>query len=100
IAQIKFKVTPQLLKPSFKKLNPLAGFKKLLGPQSLVEAGKSIAKMLVIGVVVFSALWPHLSEFGQLVGLPPRRFAPELAHLVFGIAIRAACALVPIAVLD
>ncbi len=44
------------LKVDFKKLNPLAGLKRLVSPQSLVELLKSTAKVGIVGWVVFGWL--------------------------------------------
>ena len=36
--------TSQALKPDFKQLNPITGFKNLFGPNALFEAGKNVAQ--------------------------------------------------------
>lgn len=41
------------LRPKFSRLNPMQGLKRLVGPTSAVEAGKSVAKATVIGVVAW-----------------------------------------------
>ncbi|MCU1614147.1 MAG: type secretion exporter [Frankiales bacterium] len=41
------------LKPSFKKLNPLNGVKRMLGPQGLWEAVKALIKTAALAAVVF-----------------------------------------------
>lgn len=100
VAQVKFKITPKAIKPSFSKLSPLAGFKRLFSPQSLVEAVKSIAKLLVVGGVTFAALWPKLHDLGGLVGLPPGDLLAKLCGIVLGISLRALAAFGVIAILD
>jgi flagellar biosynthetic protein FlhB len=44
---------PKLLKPQFKKLNPIAGFKRLVGPKSWWEGAKTLIKTLVLGLVLY-----------------------------------------------
>jgi flagellar biosynthetic protein FlhB len=71
VAQARPKLTPAALKPSFKKLNPAAGFKRIFGPHALFECGKAVAKTIVVGAVTFFAVWPQLQSIGALVGMAP-----------------------------
>jgi flagellar biosynthetic protein FlhB len=100
VAQVRFKVTPHVVKPQIKKLNPLQGFKKMFGPQGLFEAAKASAKTAVIGAVVFFAIWPKLPELAMLVGMPPAALLVQLAQSIFSIALRAAGAFAVIAAVD
>jgi flagellar biosynthetic protein FlhB len=99
-AQVRVKVTPKALKPSLKKLNPLQGLKRLLGPNGLVEAAKAILKTGVVGLAVFLAIWPELQELGSLVGLPADVLAVRLGRSIMSIALRAVAAMWLIAVAD
>lgn len=45
------------LAPKLSKLNPLTGAKRIFGPQGLMELGKALAKLLVIGGVGMMVLW-------------------------------------------
>lgn len=49
------------LKPDFKRLNPIAGVKRLLSVRSLWETLKQIAKAAVIGVVA----WPRIQSLSE-----------------------------------
>jgi flagellar biosynthetic protein FlhB len=100
VAQVRLSFSPQALKPSFKRINPTAGFKRLFGPQSLVEGGKALTKTAVIATVVFLALWPKLKELGSLVGLPPGELMPKIGGLVVGIGFRAAAVIAVVAAAD
>src|SRR4051812_21543491 len=100
VAQVRLRVTPEALKPSFKRLDPMAGMKRLFGPQALVEASKAILKTVAIGGIAFFALWPKIRGLGSLVGLPPQLLAPRLGHMVIGIALRVVPAIAVIAALD
>jgi flagellar biosynthetic protein FlhB len=50
-------------KPKFSKINPFAGFKRLLGPQSLWELAKNLIKTTIVGVLAYRLL----SEAAPLV---------------------------------
>jgi flagellar biosynthetic protein FlhB len=45
--------SPKLLKPQAKRLNPLAGVKRMFGPHALWSLVKALAKSAVLGVVVY-----------------------------------------------
>ncbi len=47
-------VSSKAMAPKFSKLNPLKGVKRMFGPKALWEAAKSVMKVAVIGLVVFS----------------------------------------------
>jgi flagellar biosynthetic protein FlhB len=52
-AQGGITVSSKALKPSFKKLNPLPGMKRMFGGQGLWEAMKALIKTAALGTVVF-----------------------------------------------
>ncbi|HET9143774.1 EscU/YscU/HrcU family type III secretion system export apparatus switch protein [Actinophytocola sp.] len=60
---------PKLLKPQFKKLNPIQGFKRLVGPKSWWEGAKTLIKTLVLGLVLYMVvkdLVPAVTGSGSL----------------------------------
>lgn len=68
------------------KLNPLNGAKRIFGMQGLIELGKSLIKVLLMGAV---AWWLLRSRMPALIGLGRGDMAGQLAELghVFTIAI-------------
>ena len=69
LLQTGFLVSPKLLAPDFKRINPLHGAKRLFSTRSLVETVKQLAKVVVIAWVG----WPYvqriatdLTEGGQV----------------------------------
>src|SRR5579885_2472555 len=54
LLQVGFLLTLQPLQPDFARLNPFEGFKRLFSKRSLVELGKAIAKLSIVGFVVYS----------------------------------------------
>jgi flagellar biosynthetic protein FlhB len=56
------------LAPNWGRVNPGAGLKRILGPSSLAELFKSLAKLLIVGLAVRSALaaaWPDIMALAQ-----------------------------------
>ena len=63
---------------SFKasKLNPANGLKRMFGTHGLIELGKSIAKVLLLGSV---GIWLLLSQARLLIGLTSQEIGPAVA---------------------
>jgi flagellar biosynthetic protein FlhB len=100
VLQVGFKPSLKALKPDPKRLNPVSGAKNIFGKNMPVEAGKSIAKLLVVGGVVAMTLLPRITQMGAMVGVAPATIGSSLAALVRSIAIRAGAAYLVIGVLD
>jgi flagellar biosynthesis protein FlhB len=82
------------------KMNPLSGLKRIFGIQGLVELGKSIAKVLLIGAV---GIWLLMSQARSLIGLTSREIGPAIADVgnTFTLAVLVmALALALIAMID
>ena len=82
------------------KLNPLAGIKRMFGMQGLIELGKSIAKVILLGGV---GAWLLLGQTRDDVGLTAQEIRPALANVgsTFIIAVLVmAVALAVIAMID
>ena len=91
VLQVRPRITPEVLKPQFSRIDPRSGIRRLFGVQSLVEAAKAIAKTAVIAGAAFVAIWPQLGSLAALTGLPPGAIATELgstiARLAFGVCL-------------
>ncbi|NEU95761.1 EscU/YscU/HrcU family type III secretion system export apparatus switch protein [Bradyrhizobium uaiense] len=60
-------ISVEPLKPSFEKLDPVKGLKRIVSQRSLVELGKSLVKVLVLGATF---LFTVLAGWRALVYLP------------------------------
>src|SRR5215472_3267185 len=47
------------LKPSFSKISPMSGFKRIFGKQAAVNFGKGLFKVIALGAVMTAILWPE-----------------------------------------
>jgi flagellar biosynthetic protein FlhB len=56
LAQVGFVLTGAPLKPKLNRLNPLQGFKRLVSVKALWEAGKSVLKLAVVGLVAMKTV--------------------------------------------
>ena len=72
------------LKPSWSRLSPGAGIKRIFGRPALAAFVKGVLKILIVGFVVTVALWGERGRVGLLVGLP----TPDLVGYMTRIALR------------
>ena len=101
VGQVGLKPTPQAIKPDFKKLNPMSGFKQMFSPQHLAfETAKNLLKTAIVGRDRGARAVRRLDELAALVGMPPQALIPEIASMVMSIAQRAAIAYIAIAIVD
>jgi flagellar biosynthetic protein FlhB len=67
---------PQNLKPKGQRINPLNGLKRMFGSQGLIELGKSILKLLLLGTI--AAYW-IATTLESLLGLGRGSLKAQLA---------------------
>jgi flagellar biosynthetic protein FlhB len=100
VAQVGIKPKKKALKPDFKRLSPKPGLQRIFGKEGLVELGKNLLKLGVVGWVVLSALVPHIGDYAAMVGMSPLQLGGAIATLVKSIAKRAAFAFLFIGFVD
>lgn len=67
---------PQNLMPKASRINPLSGFKRIFGVQGLIELGKSILKLALLGAI--AGYW-IVTTLGGLLGLGRGSLEAQLA---------------------
>jgi flagellar biosynthetic protein FlhB len=100
VLQVGFLFTLYPLRPDFSRLNPLQGFQRLFSTRSLVELVKSIAKMLIVGYVLWRVMAGQLLTVMALPQVPWQAAIGFTVSLVFEVATWAAVVLLVLAVLD
>jgi flagellar biosynthesis protein FlhB len=73
------------LKPRFSKISPLSGFKRIFGKEALVNFLKGLAKITIVGTVMFTVLWPQRSLIDALVRMDVEALMPHTLSLVLSI---------------
>jgi flagellar biosynthetic protein FlhB len=71
IGQVGWLLVWKRIMPSFSKINPLAGAKRLFSPPMLVEFVKSLMKFLVVGWIAWLILSPKINTLTQMPELTP-----------------------------
>ncbi len=78
LVQTNFLLKMSAIKPDFGKLNPMAGVARLLGPHNMMEAAKSLAKVLVVGGFGWHALNAALPDIVQSMQWNPGLLAGRI----------------------
>jgi flagellar biosynthetic protein FlhB len=69
------------LEPRFSKISPLAGLKRLLSIDNLVNFLRGLIKVVVLGTVMFSVLWPERDRLDALVTIDIMEMLPVAESL-------------------
>lgn len=100
ILQVGFKVTTEPLKPTLNKLNPASGIKKIVSAQSLFELVKSIAKIVLIAIVLFYYLKSRSESLFLLYDMSLEAAIDLLFDIIINLGLRIAAVYMIIAVSD
>ena len=83
-SQVGIKMSLKAMEPKFSKLNPIKGIKeKFFSSRSFVEAAKSIVKLIIIGIFIYSVLNKFFFESVSLVNYT----VPEIVDFMLDYAI-------------
>ncbi len=87
LVQTGFLISGSALHPDFGRISPRAGLRRLFGPDSLVEAAKSIAKIAVMAFALWRVLQADLPALMQAPRWEPQallaRTLPPVLHMLF-----------------
>ena len=100
VAQVGFKPSAEALKPQWRRIDPLQGIKRLLGPHGLFEAAKASVKVAVVGAILAAAVVPSIPDLAAAVGMPPAALGARLVDELVDITGRAVVAYLAIAAAD
>ena len=88
------------IEPKIDKLNPASGVKRILGPEGWMNFGKGVAKMVLVGVAIFVAMWPRRDDLVAMPALPPVALLMEVHEAAIQLLIAALIVYAVIAALD
>ena len=71
IAQVRFRPAWSKLKPDFRHVSPIDGFKRVFGKQVGFQLLKTLAKVVIVGGVTAMALVPQITGISAAVGTTP-----------------------------
>ena len=100
VAQTGTVLSVQPLQMDFRRLDPAAGFRRLLSVRTLFEGARACIKLLVLGAVAVVALQGLLPQFHALAAMSPAVFLSTMAADVSGLGLKMALALLVVGLVD
>jgi len=88
------------LKPDFKRINPLTGFKRIFSSTSLVEFVKSVLKVIILFYIAYSYLSSALKGFVNMMYVDVGRAFSQVLSTSFSMGIMIGLALIGFSALD
>ncbi len=88
------------IKPDFKRLNPVQGFKRVFSKKMLFEALKSLIKLLLFGTVIYFTLKTLLPNILMLLNVSPDAYPLVLTSHIYSLVGVLLIAVLFIALLD
>jgi flagellar biosynthetic protein FlhB len=99
-AQVGFVLSGESLKPTFEKINPLAGFKRLFSARTTFEGIKAVFKMLLFTWIAYAVVAGQWGDLANLSFLPPQQAAARIGELMHTILVRIAAVWLVLAIAD
>lgn len=66
VIQVGFMASGESLQPKFSRINPIEGFKRIFSKRALMEFVKSVAKILLVGYLVYGQVRDNLKWLPQI----------------------------------
>ncbi len=89
LAQSGLIFTAEKLKPDWSKVSPLKGFKRIFGPDGLVQFVKTLLKLIAVGVICWLVLKPHIRELENMAAMSPAMILPFARDLAIVLMVSA-----------
>src|SRR6185436_8168146 len=86
--------------PDFSKISPMAGFKRLFGVEGWMNLLKGLAKMAVVGVAIWTQLWPERGAMESILNQTTIAVLGDMSRLLFKVLMASLASLGVIAALD
>ncbi|WP_020177611.1 flagellar biosynthesis protein FlhB [Methylopila sp. M107] len=80
-------VTTDPITPKFSKISPAAGFKRLFSVESLINFLKGLIKIAIVGVVIWTVVWPERSKVASLTATDVAALLPVLKSLTLKVLV-------------
>ena len=88
------------LKPSFSKISPMSGFKRIFGKQAAANFGKGLFKVIALGVVMTAILWPERLRIEAMEHFDPSMLLSVITSLTMHLLGAVVALLALVAILD
>lgn len=99
-AQVGAVFLPNQIVPDFKRVNPFSGMRRLVSTRSLVEALKSMLKLVLVGVVAYSVVRGAVHTVAELMNVDVASYPRIVGGLVFRMIIEIVALMLVLAAFD
>lgn len=89
LAQSGLIFTAEKLKPDWSKVNPLKGFKRIFGPDGLVQFLKTFLKLAAVVLICWLVLRLHVRELENMAAMSPAMILPMARDLAIALMVSA-----------
>lgn len=89
VVQIGFLQVEDAFSPDFNKINPIEGFKRIFSLRSVIEAAKSLMKMLLVAAVIYMILREELTHLPQAMQYSVSEIIFYIGQIVFKLLVGA-----------
>ena len=100
VLQVGVQITLKAIAPKFNKISPLTGLKRLFSTQSLADFLKSMAKLIIVGIVGYITYMDKITELNGLSVATPEAILEYNFTAVAEVSGKIVLALVAIAIFD
>lgn len=100
MSQTRLLVSGNQIKPDFKRLSPIQGFKRIFSLKSVVELLKALAKITAVGVIIFIELQSRINDVFALCNMSVGSAFAWTIDLIIDIGLKASAAMLAIGVMD
>jgi flagellar biosynthesis protein FlhB len=90
----------QPITPKFSKISPMSGLKRMFGKEALVNFGKGLVKIAVVGTIIVMALWPQRGFFESMASTDVASLLPKSYAIMMNVMVSVLAIVALIAVLD
>lgn len=98
--QVGFLYSPKALQPKLSKLNPITGFSKFVSIRTLVEFVKSMIKLAIVTVIVWTVVRDKLNFILALMHADPLTVVGAVGSLIISVWTRIVIAMFILGILD
>jgi flagellar biosynthetic protein FlhB len=100
VLQSRPSFTLEKIKPDFSKLSLFSGLKRMFGPEGLMNLVKGLLKIGVVGIAVWTQIWPERNMLESVLDQSPMGVIGDMSHLLYKVLLAALVSLAVIAVAD
>lgn len=90
----------QPLKPDFKRINPVTGFKRIFSKRALFDLGKNLLKLALLSSMMYLAIADLVPVLVQMLFTDPHAYGPRVLQQVGGLVFKLLLILLAVALLD